>query len=307
MRVDIEEIYTDKRIEVELLERINSGSNSVVYDAKIDYINCIVAKCSKNPENYVSFNLQYLSFVKCSEIFESTRIVVPKVYSFGRNPEIGDLLIMDRIDNLYEINFMINQSLYYGEIIIKEIAFAISELHKNKISGYDVEFFWKADTNQLVLLDIGPQNTINCSCYDMIQNHIGSEKGNLMGKWNVISQIVPENLAKTYFKNNEIEKVSIDDLMEYIDPSSVGIHVDNVAKIHALTIFGKLNRPNRKRYIDIFLNEYKRNMGQFSFDSIKYLKSLETTLDKNEGYAEAKLYYSNEKVLCTESCSVQIS
>lgn len=305
MEIEIKKYETKEIFNISLLNQIGEGSNSHIYDIKaLANINeNLVAKCSKNNRNFVSFNLQYNSFCECKKLCESN-IVVPKIFLYGKSKNIGDILVMQKIENIYDISFIINNSLFYGEIIIKKIAEAIAKLHNMGISGYDVEFFWKADTNQLVLLDIGPQYTFDITCKEMIEKHVRLEKNNNMGKWNIISQIIPKDEAKKWFSC--IDGYDYSELIDYIDFNSINRHVSNVARIHALSIIAKLNAHKQKYYLDIFIKEYKKCRITLSINSGIYLKAFKDTIVHNDMSAEACLYYSLANPLCKESCAVHL-
>lgn len=304
MEVIVNHFKTEEKRRINLGDRIGEGSNSFIYDV-ISSANSIpyVAKCSRNCNNYVSFNMQYNSYLGCYMLGEYS-IIVPKILLYGQCSGIGDVLIMEKIENLYDLSFIINNSLFYGEIIIKKVAEGIARLHNMGISGYDVEFYWKADINQLVLLDIGPQFTFDINYSDMLSQHLEIEKDNLMGTWNIISQIVPEAEAKEYF--NKIKKYDQSRLEEFIDAKTLQLHIMNVAKIHALTIICKLSLHKQKYYLEIFLNEYKKRSETMSINSRLYLREFRNTVENKSTYGEAYLYYSKVKTLCRESCSVQL-
>ena len=137
-------------------EIINRGSNSVVYEAhregKIDATK-YVAKCSIDSSNYISFNLQRHSYQLCNEIFDED-IIVPKVYGYYKDNRIGEILILEKVEDIYDIDFIVNRGYYYAEIVISKIAKAISTLHNHSISGYDIELYWNPNLNKLVLLDV---------------------------------------------------------------------------------------------------------------------------------------------------------
>lgn len=305
MEIEIKKYETKEIFNISLLNQIGEGSNSYIYDIQGlgNTDENLVAKCSKNNKNFVSFNLQYNSFCACKKLCESD-IVVPQIFLYGKSKDIGDILVMQKIENIYEISLIINNSLFYGEIIIKKIAEAIARLHNMGISGYDVEFFWKADTNQLVILDIGPQYTFDFTCEEMIKNHVLLEKNNNMGKWNIVSQIIPKEEAKKWFSC--IDNYDCSTLIDYIDFNSIKKHVSNVARIHALSIIAKLTTHKQKYYSDIFVKEYKKCRNTLSINSGIYLKAFMDTIAHNDMSAEACLYYSLANPLCKESCAVHL-
>lgn len=290
---------------IEIGDKIGEGSNSFIYDVvRFDGSDEeLIGKISKNNMNYVSFNLQYNSFL-ASEILNDEEIIVPHIYLYGNSHDMGDVLVMQKIKNIYSLNFIISNSFYYGEVIVKKVAGAIAQLHNLGISGYDIEFFWKADTNQLVMLDVGPQFTFDIDSTEMLRHHLDIEKNNPMGQWNIISQIIPRELAKEVF--GEIGKYEDIEVLRYIDTNSVKKHIENVAKIHALSVISLLTIQNRLQYLEIFISEYKKRRNRLSFDSAVYLKAIGDTVRNGELFAEANLYYPLFETLCRESCTARI-
>lgn len=289
-------------------EIINRGSNSVVYEAhregKIDATK-YVAKCSIDSSNYISFNLQRHSYQLCNEIFDED-IIVPEVYGYYKDNRIGEILILEKVEDIYDIDFIVNRGYYYAEIVISKIAKAISTLHNHSISGYDIELYWNPNLNKLVLLDVGPEYTIGIDTFSSIRKHWEIEKDNYMGLWNIESQILEAEWAKQIFKTKAVKDQSVETVLQYINPSSLTMHIENVAKVHALSIFGKISPGNRSRLLDIFIKEYKKNCEQLDMDSQRYISSLKKGVLSNLNKAKAKLYYSMENTLSEESCYAEI-
>lgn len=305
MEIIVTDYKTNANFNMSLLKLIGEGSNSYIFDIEHQYKTDekLVGKCSKNSRNYVSFNLQYNSFCAC-ELLCGSGIVIPHIYLYGKSKDIGDILVMQKIENIYEISFIINNSLFYGELIIKKIAETIAKLHNIGISGYDVEFYWKADTNQLAVLDIGPQYTFGVTYEEMLAKHFYIENNNSMGQWNIISQIIPQQEAKKWF--NCIEKFDFSILTDYIDPNTMNLHISNVARIHALTIIAKLSTYKQKYYMDIFAKEYKKHRVRLSICGSIYLRGFVDAIISQDKNADACLYYSKVTPLCRESCSVSL-
>lgn len=298
------EFDSQREIEVDIGDQIGEGSNSKVFEAKIkDETRKLVAKCSKSAENYVSFNLQYNAFLACKD-FEQYNILIPKVICYGKSKEIGDILMLEKIDNIYDIPIIINNGLFYGEIILKKIAEAVARLHNIGISGYDVEFYWKADTNQLVLLDVGPQYTFDIAKEEMIKNHFLLEHNNFMGMWNVFSQIVPPDMAKNFYKG--LSTYLENDVIQFLEDRALERHICNTAKVHALSVISRLSLSKQNYYLDLFVREYKKQRIVSSIDSAWYLKAFREAVINREQKAKACLYYSKVETLCEESCSIEI-
>lgn len=293
--------------EIILGNKIDSGSNSNLYDiVNGQDTNFLVAKCSKNAENYVSFNLQYHSYLACRQIFDINEYIIPQIYLYQKRADIGDILVMEKIENFFDIDFVINGSFYYGDIVIKRIARAIACLHNNGISGFDIELYWNAAENKLVLLDIGPMFTFDVSYEEMLLQHWNMEEENSMGRWNIISQILSADESKEIFKTKKFGDVSLEYIYGFVDWNTMALHIENVAKVHALYIFGKLGKANRKKYLDIFIEEYKKNIIRMSINNIKYMKDLQKSVVQNITKAKAKLYYSTIETLSEESCSIEL-
>lgn len=297
-----------KKNEYNFVKEIGRGSNSVVYDIERDSrenSRKYVAKCSLNNSNYISFNLQRDSYERCSDM-DAEGIIVPKVYDYFKDDQIGDILVLDKIENVYDIDFMINQGFYYSEIIVKDIAKAIAILHNKMISGYDVEFYWNAEFNKLVLLDLGPSHTFGVDTVETIRKHWEIEQENYMGLWNIESQILDFNIAKEIFKNKGVMDVKIDVILDSINSRSNLLHVENVAQIHALSIFGKIGECNRFRLFEIFEKTYKHYCNDYNFLNHMYINNLKKCIKNKITKASAKLYYSLENVLSEESCCTEL-
>ena len=296
---------TKEKIKFSLGELIGKGSNSNIYElyTQSKYADSVIGKISNNNKNYVSFNLQYNSFLLCQSL-NNYGVLVPRIYFYGQVDELGEILIMQKLEELYDLSFIINNSLYYGELVIKKVAETLARLHNMGISGYDVEFYWNPQINQLVILDIGPQYTFDINYDEMLNRHFYMEKNNPMGKWNLVSQIIPEDEAKKWFSN--IESFDENDLLEYIDPSTVTMHVANVAQIHALSTISKLSQHKQKQYLDIFLKEYKKHRKAMTLNTAEYIKKFSGVVENGYLSAEANLYYSKVKTLCRESCAVHL-
>lgn len=283
---------------------IGNGSNSNVYDVSSDDLpKASVAKCSKNHSNYVSFNLQYNASLKVINSITDPCVIIPNIYMYGYSQNLGEILVMEKVENICQLDFIINNSIGEGLLIIRTVATFIAHLHNVGISGYDIEFYWKLDSRQLVVLDIGPLDTFNCSSKAMICSHWHQENENPCGKWNLVSQILPIEQSKKIFAAS-LDNIKIEQVLEYINPESVYIHIQNVARIHALLLIAQIANPHQ--YLRIFISYYKKNINILSHDSITYLRYFKNTVLSNINEAEVCLYYSMANVLCKESCSVSL-
>lgn len=284
---------------------IGSGSNSYVYQCEeYNSYSCdsIVAKCTKTPTRYSSFQLQYEAMLKCSKMKDENIVIVSPIF-WGISSELGEVLIMNEMTNLYSIDFIINNGFYYGDFIIRNIAKAIAFLHNNNISGYDIELFWDALYNRLVILDIGPLYTFNVNYETMVKQHWESLKCNRIGRWNMLSQIVPINRAEEVKNNDVFADELLEELLYEIDERTMELHLENVAKIHAINIIGKLNKTIRKQYLKLFKKVYLEEIGDTQFANVQYLNYFERTFTNKKISATAKLYYSKSEIFCKMSCS----
>lgn len=292
----------------ELGDIIDSGSNSRIYSViKNNGKHCsnLIAKCSENSKNYISFNLQYHSYMNCFDKL-GVNYIIPKIIWYEQECEIGDFLIMQKLENLQEINVFFDNQLC-NDNIIKKLAIAMALLHSISISGYDIEFYWNEYEEKIAILDIGPMYTFGVSTSDMLYKHLEIEKNNFMGQWNIISQIADVEYAKAIFKNHDISDANFDFLYSMIEPDSVFLHIRDVASLHALYFFGKFSLQKRKEMVDIFISEYKKNISKISFFNSFYLGHLKKAVYNNITKATAQLYYSTVDTLCKESCCMELN
>ena len=84
------------------------------------------------------------------------------------------------------------------------------------------------------------------------------------------------------------------------------MHIENVARVHALSIFAKFDARKRRQLLDIFVKEYGRNRDCSDINSQRYIEVLTDGVISNLSKAKAKLYYSVENVLSEESCSAEM-
>lgn len=296
-------------IEVYVQEKIGQGSNSIVYSCKVvgcEDIDNAVVKIPPNSRRYVSTKLQAYSYEKAS-IIGDDKISIPKMYCYNTSDEFGDLLLLERKDNIYSLDFIIKNNLYYTEEIIILVAKALARLHKLKISGYDLEFSWDVINNQLVLLDIGPCFTFDNNVRDMLEKHFDIEKNHITGRWNIISQILPCECAISTFENDMIMQITVDDLVNHMKEDAISLHIKNAAETHALSLLGLFPQGDINKYIKLFKRSYiKEYVGEYSISNMTYLKAFEMALQSGKKDAEVQLYYSKEKTLSKTSCRVQI-
>ena len=300
------QLYSGGFASVELGEIINTGSNSHIREVlslNNRRVEGLLAKCSKQADNYISFNLQFLSYTKCARA-NLPGAVLPEIICYGMSQGIGEILIMRRLSGLREIYSVTAQRPELSRTVIRKIAETISALHDMGLSGYDMEFYWDADKNELVILDIGPEQTIGVSSREMLAQHWRMEANNLIGRWNIISQTMPKDDAKEIFLNRRISFVGIEEILGYINEDSVKLHVENVAQIHALSIIGRQDEHNQNKSLETFTAHYKHKSNP---DKIRYIKEFENAVSDKKQTAKARLYYSTVENLSEVSCEVCLS
>lgn len=291
--------------EIALGKLVGTGSNSYVYQCekfRSNTCNMLVAKCTKEPTRYYSFQLQYESMLKTME-FRDENIIIASPVFWGMCKDIGEVLIMNEMQNLYSVDFIINNGLYYGELIIRNIAKAIAFLHNNHISGYDIELFWDVINNKLVVLDIGPLYTFDVSYETMLKEHWKSLQDNRIGRWNMLSLILPINRTDELKNCDAFANDLLDELLLGIDERTMALHLENVAKIHAINIIGKLSENYRMQYLKLFKKTYLDEIEHIQFANVQYINCFEKVLSNKKLAATAKLYYSKNDTLCKMSCS----
>ncbi len=295
--------------DVDFLNRINwnkklsEGSTCNIFEIEG---NKYIAKCSKHNKFYKSFNLQKQTYQICNQVFIEGDIVVPQMIYFMQDEKIGDIMVLERIDNLYSIDFIINNGIYYGDLIIKKIAKAMALLHNSGISGYDIEVYWNPIENSLVLLDIGPMYTFGFTSMEMLKFQWDMEKNNPIGRWNIISEIVDRKIVEQISDITQIENISFDLVLKYLREDASVLHIENVAAVHGINFIGTLEQANRKKYLNIFIDEYKKFCIANKYYVARYIRSFAVVLQKENNSAQASLYYSIASPLCQENCRARM-
>lgn len=294
-------------INYEIKNKFSEGSNSIVYECKYNNKN-EVAKVPKQRERYISFNMQVNSMKMIFKHINDINFIVPKVLYYDiNNIQYGELLIMEKINNLYSIDFVIRKSLVNYEFIIVEVAKAISKLHMMGISGYDIEFYWNIYQNKLVLLDIGQQHTIGVSTEDMIKRTLEDEKDNIAGLWNIISATMKKEKAMYIYEHSAIKDVTYDDIIRGIKQNSLQIHIENVAKSHYIQLIGSLKENQISKAIELFIKTYKNTQrGRLNYYTQYYIYKFKKSYQDRISHCHVQLYYSKYKTLSTISNSNNI-
>lgn len=287
---------------IELGDFITCGTDSEVYSVRnLDgkETKNFIAKITPKKENYMSFNLQNRAMVFLYEKLKNI-CEFPKSIFYDKHSDCGELLVMTKLKDFISLDKCFEFFPESTEDIIRNVAKIIATLHSNHNSGYGIEFYWNYINEKIVVLDASPMNTFAVSTEDSLTEHWNAEKENLMGRWNIISQIIPRNEAKQIFKEKGVLNYSLSNLLSYIKEDSVELHIKNVARTHALYIIGRI-KDNRRAYARFFLSEYKKNLGNYSVCNDLYADEFLKAMDDTICSAKAKLYYSNEDTLCESS------
>lgn len=295
-------------VDIQLGNKINEGSNSYIYEVSFegeDY----VAKIPKEKVRYISFYLQVKAMKKVLRYKDKINFKVPNVVYYSlTDKNYGEILIMEKMKNIYPIDFMIRQQLVDYQFIVVEVAKAIAFLHSISISGYDIEFFWDVLENKLVLLDINQEYTIGYTTQEMLKNTFEMEihMQNTMGMWNISSCILEKQAAIKVYETNAIHSVTLEDLNNQIEDNSVQLHIENVAKSHYIQVICSINKAMRTQATQLYLNTYKRSCVSSDFQKALYLSCFEKANKKQIKSCTVKLYYSKNETISVISNSNQV-
>lgn len=174
-----------------------------------------IAKCTIDSDSYKSFNTQQLSYKLCEKI-KDVEIKVPKVVEYYHDDSYGDILILEKIDNIISIESALRTHVCYVEKMISILAKAISMMYLLGISGFDTEFYWQPFERKIVILDIGPMYSFDLFTEEMLLKVWNSEKYNRMGRWNIISEVMERQMAKHVFESDAIMDVTFEQVLEFI-------------------------------------------------------------------------------------------
>lgn len=284
------------------------GTDSEIYSLSYfqDYNpDRLVAKRSKQKDNYMSFNLQKEAMIILEKDLEHL-CESPKFIYYDRKQDFGDLLVMTKIPFYIPLEEYIELAPSETTNVIKIVARLIATLHNKGNSGYGIELYWDYVNKKLVLLDISSMDTFGFSTEEMLYKHWMAEKDNYMGRWNLISQIVPIEEAKKVYKNKSALDYSFSNMENYINNESSLLHVINVAKVHALYIIGKI-KEDREFYAKLFVSEYIKQIKTVTFYNDTYINNFLNTILENVCNAKAKIYYSTVSTLCDTTYECDLS
>lgn len=293
-------------IDFEMRDRISQGSNSYVYDCVYKDISCIV-KIPKIKERYPSFNMQVKALQAILVHKSDINFLVPQIFFYDKDNSVyGEVLIMEKMENIFPIDFLIRQQLVDYQQIVSVIAKAVAFLHSISISGYDVEFYWNIKKHKLVLLDIGQQYTIGISTEEMLKKSLFDEKDNIAGLWNIIACIMKKQDAIKIYELGLISTVTYKQLIQEIKHNSVQLHIENVAKSHYIQIIACLNKCVRSDATKLFVKIYKKNIKKIDFQTMAYINSFEKANNDKIDSCTVKLYYSKNDTVSNMSNSNRV-
>ena len=285
---------------------IGKGSNSKVYRC-IFNDNEYVAKIPHDPNRFISSGLQVDAMNICNK--ECHTFILPKVIYYKNNdPRWGEILVMEKLNKIFPIDFLLRKGMVDREYVIVNIAKAIAELHSIGISGFDVEFFWSFDYGKIALLDLGPRYTIGYTGVEMIKKHyeLLKENNNKMALWNIVSELLDENRARNLFSKIICDNYLPDvcDLIESLDDISEQKHIKGVAYNHYLQLLGECPDYIKEQYVKLFIKKYIKESNCIDY---LYVKSFSEAYQNRITNSTSYLYLSKYKSLSKMSNSVNIS
>lgn len=244
--------------ELDNLKLIGKGSNSKIYSCYLDGKECAV-KVPHDTERFISCALQVDSLRVCQETDIS--FVTPQVIRYDKHHDTwGEMLIMERLNSIYPVSFLMRNGMVERELIINCAAKAIAELHSLGISGFDVEFYWSFEHNKLALLDIGPRYTIGYASDEMVGKHYvyAVENQNWMTLWNLVSELIDSNEAIPLFhkivQGNKIPQV--EQLQNAVSEVAEQEHIQGVARNHYLQLIGDCPSHLQEKMKTLFIKKY---------------------------------------------------
>ena len=264
-------------------------------------------KVPHSTERFISCALQVDSLEACQEADIS--FVTPKVIRYDKYHDIcGEMLVMERLNKIYPINFLMRNGMVEREIIINCVAKAIAELHGLGISGFDVEFYWSFEYNKLALLDLGPRYTIGYTGAEMVRKHyeFALERHNWMTLWNIVSELLDCNesllLFQKIIQNNETPQVEY--LQNAVSEGAEKKHIQSVARNHYLQLLGDCPRYLQKKMKSLFIKKY---MSYFENVNFLYVDAFSNAYREGITSNTAFLYFSKFSTLSKMSNSVSIT
>lgn len=292
-------------IQIDDASLIGKGSNSKVY-------RCIyngteyAAKIPHSLDRFISCALQVDAMKLCEK--QQLSFVLPKVVFYDDlSDKWGEILVMEKLNDIYPVDFLMRTGIIDREYITAGIAKAIAELHNIGISGFDAEFYWSFEYKKIVILDLGPRYTIGYTAAQMIEKHydIINGCGNRMPLWNIVSELLDEQIAMRYYPGIISGELlpDIGELINAADNTAEQKHIRGVASNHYLQLFGECPLSSKNACVDLFLKTYLRECNIANFI---YVNSFREAFTDNISNSEAFLYLSKHKTLSKMSNSVKI-
>ena len=292
-------------IEIDTSQLIGKGSNSKVYSCLLDGRE-YAAKVPHNAERYISCALQVDSLITCQKA--NTSFVTPNVIQYeAHHDNWGEVLVMDKLNKIYPISFLIRKGMLDREYIISCAAKAIAQLHSLSISGFDIEFYWSYEHKKLALLDLGPRYTIGYTCSEMVAKHYEYAiiNQNWMATWNLVSELLDSNEALDLFSEivhgNKIPP--IEKLQRAICEFADQEHIQGVARNHYLQLIGDCPKYLQKKMTNLFIKKY---IASTKAPSHCYAGAFESAYKEDIKSNIAYLYISNNSTVSKMSNSVSI-
>ena len=291
-------------LEIDFSHMIGKGSNSRVY-------NCIfnghkyAVKLPLSSERYISNQLQVDSMQYLSSISTNSFFIPQIVFFNNRDQQYGEVVVMDKLENIYPIDFLLRNGMLDSEYIILMIAEAIAILHDSGISGFNLEFYWSYQHRRISLLDIGPRYTKGYSSKEMVSYHyeIARKSCNKMLMWNLASELLPESDSIKHYTNILSGEYvpPLNELQESICESAYRDHICSVAQNHYLQIFSCFSPSVRNQMINLFIKRYSEIAH---FPDYLYIRSLLNSHRIDLKESTAYLYYSKWPTLSKMSNTV---
>lgn len=292
-------------VEVDTNNLIGTGSNSKVFCCYLDGVS-YAAKVPHTPDRFMSCFLQVESLLRCQK--SKTSFVTPNVVMYDqKNNKWGELLVMDKLENIFPVSFLIRNGMVDREFIISSAAKAIAELHDLGISGFDVEFYWSYAHKKLALLDLGPSHTIGCSSREMIRKHYeyAVSKKNWMTLWNIISELLKSEQSIDIFDQimKGVNLPPLEKLQDAVDERAEQDHIRGVAKNHFLQLIGDCSQCMQGKAVSLFIRKY---FSSTSAPSYAYASAFEDAYKQQITSSTAYLYISKYHTISKMSNSVSI-
>ena len=238
-------------------------------------------------------HLQQLSFSKISLCYKFYRRIMWGVI-VGDKYNGYDAIIMPLYHDLLTLDEAFREKSISSVDISRKLAHCVHYMQMQGISGYDTEFYWTTEHNDIIMLDIGLPFTFDCTKSEMISNQIIYEKNNLPGQHYVLGSCCPcGKLAEIAEFNHDTLNVLINNL------ESTNRHISKLAKVHAVDFWGRIESA-REELFDAFSEEYIKLSGSIlSTHQTIYIKIMKKSVYDNLKYATCYMYEVKSPVRIT--------